>query len=401
MLCREVARLGPPLTPPLSRLLTFWSLFALALTLGALTGLAIGDKHDPGLFLHDAVAYPLLAAVSCLSVVQPGAGPRLSRVAWLLVTLGNVSLALQLVVAQGLIATPLIDPWYWERLRGWSQLPSQLALLCILLGLLSVHLAETSVRPWTKVIAAICAILPIYLGRLTQADTFSLVLVVAGPIFVGLKFRAWLLAADHRLTFRSATAWIFVIAGPLLFLSAIPAGPELLSKANELAKELSKNGGRDSGQETQLRLQVWANAIARGLEAGMLGLGPGPHLDIPQSLLAARQTEIEPKYIEHPEANSTPNFEAHNTLLDLFVQGGLLAVMSFIWLAAACFQICLRARAAGLATLLLGLCIYGLFTFVVRHPICWFVVAICLVAGADVRSERANRQPFHFAGVEP
>jgi hypothetical protein len=41
---REAARPGsPPLTPALSRLLIFWSLFALAQSLGALTGYIIGD----------------------------------------------------------------------------------------------------------------------------------------------------------------------------------------------------------------------------------------------------------------------------------------------------------------------------------------------------------------------
>jgi hypothetical protein len=39
MLVREAARLGPPLTGALSRLLTFWTIFAMSLCLGFLTGL--------------------------------------------------------------------------------------------------------------------------------------------------------------------------------------------------------------------------------------------------------------------------------------------------------------------------------------------------------------------------
>ncbi len=66
---REAARLGPPLTPALSRLLIFWSLFAIALSLGTLTAYVIGDEHDPHWFLHDVMAYPLLAAASCLSLM--------------------------------------------------------------------------------------------------------------------------------------------------------------------------------------------------------------------------------------------------------------------------------------------------------------------------------------------
>ena len=86
MLFREVGRLGPTLTPPLSRLLIFWLVFAVAQCVGTMAAFAIGDRHDSSLFMHDVLAYPLLAAVSCLSV----AGSRLHRVAWLLATLGAV-----------------------------------------------------------------------------------------------------------------------------------------------------------------------------------------------------------------------------------------------------------------------------------------------------------------------
>ena len=80
---RVAGRFDPPLTPALSRLMIFWLLFALAQSLGTLMGYVIGDHHDASWFLHDVMAYPLLAITSCLSVMEPGAGPRLHRVAWL------------------------------------------------------------------------------------------------------------------------------------------------------------------------------------------------------------------------------------------------------------------------------------------------------------------------------
>jgi hypothetical protein len=400
MLSREAARLGPPLTPALSRLLTFWSLFVVALSLGTMMGVAIGDRHDPELFMHDVLAYPLIAAVSCLSVVQPGAGARLRRVAWLLATLGSACLAFQLILAWRLVDAPFIDPWYWERMRGWSQLPAQLALLCIVLGLVSLHLADTTVRLGPKIVAVACAILPIYVGRLTQADTFSLVLVVSGPIFVAFKFREWMFSARHELTLRSAVVWVFLLGAPLLLVSIIPLGSEIAEHASGVAKELTKNGGKDAEQETQLRLQVWSNAIDRGLEAGMLGLGPGPHLAIPQVLIAARRAESEPKYIEHPQLNSTPNFEAHNTLLDLFVQGGLLADLSFVWLLAMSFLSTYRARAAWLTTLLVGLCIYGLFTLIIRHPVFWFAISLCQAAGVETVASPSVRPAARFGRTQ-
>jgi hypothetical protein len=144
MLGRETVQLGPRFTPALSRLVIFWLLFAVAQSIGTLAGFAIGDVHDSSLFMHDVMAYPLLATTSMLSVVGPDAGSRLHRVGWLLVTLGSAILALQVAQVWGLISMGSIDPWYWDRVRGWSENPNQLAILCAVLGLLSLHLADVA-----------------------------------------------------------------------------------------------------------------------------------------------------------------------------------------------------------------------------------------------------------------
>jgi O-Antigen ligase len=404
MLGRETSRLGPPITPALSRLLIFWTLFAIAQSLGTLTGLAIGDVHDPALFLHDVVAYPLVAAVSCLSVVEPAAGPRLQRVAWLLATLGAVLLALQLAHAGGLVDIPSIDPWFWDRLRGWSANPNQLALFCAVLGLLSLHLADVAARPGERIAAVACVILAIYVGRLTKSDTFSFVLVSAGPILVALKLRTWLLSRERRLTLRSASAWIVLLALPAFLAAVAPLGDSIAVQAESLAEDMTKGKTQDTERTAQLRYHSWGEAINRGLESGMLGLGPGPHLEIPPATVAARlSTSNEPKYVENPPLNSTPNFEAHNTLLDLFTQGGLIAVLSFVWLAATTLLLTYRARLDALTTLLCGLAIFSTFHLIVRHPIFWFAIAFCLVAGTEARGVSATqaRGSQLLARIEP
>jgi hypothetical protein len=385
MLYRETGRLGPPLTPAFSQLLIFWLLFAFALSVGTLTGYAIGDVHDPSLFLHDVMAYPLLAAVGCFSVVGRDAGSRLHRVAWLLAGFGTASLAFQVAGGWGLFDIAPIEPWYWDRFRGWSTNPQQLALLCAVLGLLALHLADAATRIGERSAAIACAILPVYVGGLTKSDSFSVVLVIAGPIFVTLKLREWLHPFEPKLTFRSAFAWIVILALPLLVISAVPLGSLIAAQAEDLARGLSKDHGKTSQQEAELRIHSWREAISRGLESGMLGLGPGPHLEIPASLVAARKIEILPKYVEPPPENGTPNFEAHNTPLDLFTQGGLIAVLGFLWISATAFFNTYKARMAGLTTLLCGVSIFGLGNLIVRHPIFWFVITLCLVSGAGTR----------------
>src|ERR1051325_10492661 len=52
MLWREVHRLGPPLSPPLTKLLIFWLVFTIAQSLGMMAAYVIGDRHDSHLFMH-------------------------------------------------------------------------------------------------------------------------------------------------------------------------------------------------------------------------------------------------------------------------------------------------------------------------------------------------------------
>jgi O-antigen ligase len=370
----------PRFTPAFSRLVIFWLLFAAAQCIGTLAGYAIADVHDTSLFMHDVIAYLLLAAISLLSVAGPDAGSRLHRTTWLLVTIGSAILALQVAQAWDLIKLGSIDPWYWDRFRGWSENPNQLAFLCVILGLLSLHLSDVATSAPARIAAIATAILPVYVGRVTKSDTFALVLVAAGPIFVVLKLRGWVFY-EPKPTVRSAFARIVVVALPLLLVSAIPFAYSIAADAQGLAKEMAKGDAQETQETANIRLAAWQQAFDRGLESGMLGLGPGPHLPIPTSILAGRDASSgEPKDMDHPKDNGTPNFEAHNTLLDIFTQGGLLAVLSLSWLVGAALLLTFGTRLDGLTTLVCGLVIFTIFHLFVRPPIFWLALAICLGA---------------------
>lgn len=382
MLFREVARLGPTLTQPLSKLLIFWMVFALTQCIGTMTAFAIGDRHDTGLFLHDVMAYPVLAAVSCLST----AGSRLHRVAWLLATFSAAWLLLQVAFGYGWISLGDYDTWEWERFRGLSDNANQLALYCAVITLLSLYLAETARGPGESLAALICMIVAIVVGRLTMSDAYLLVIVVAGPLFAALKLQRWLKSRDRRMALRSAFAWILVLALPLAVAYVTPLGASAATEIEEAVKGMTKGGGgRDTEETARLRVHIWNEAMRRGVESGMLGLGPGPHLEIPASIVAGRRDSTnDPKHVEHPEYGFVPNFEAHNTFLDLFLQGGLLAVLSLGWLVATALVVTRRAKLDALTTLLCGLAIFSIFHLIVRHPIFWFAISLCMVA-ADPR----------------
>ena len=389
MLFRETGRLGPTLTLPLSRLLIFWLVFAVAQCVGTMAAFAIGDRHDHGLFMHDVLAYPLLAAISCLSV----AGSRLHRVAWLLATLGAAWLALQVALGWGLVDLGDFDTWEWERFRGLSDNANQLALFCAVLGLISLYLAEVARGPGERIAAVTCMVVAIVVGRLTKSDAFLLVLIAAGPIFVALKLRRWLMSRKRQMTLRSASAWILVLVLPLVTAYVVPLGASAGTELEDFIKGMTKGGGgRDTEETARLRVEVWNRAMGRGIESGMLGLGPGPHLEIPSSIVASRRESTnDPKHVEHPELGFVPNFEAHNTLLDLFIQGGLIAVLSLGWLVATALVATHRAELDALTTMLCGLVIFSIFHLIVRHPVFWFAISLCLVTAADSRRTLMTR----------
>ena len=384
MFARETGRLGPPLTPVFSRLLTFWIIFAVAMCLGTMMAFAIGDVHDPVWFMHDTIAYAVVATVSCLSVVEPGAGLRLHRVAWILATFGSIWLALQAAHGWGLIDIAGFEPWEWDRLRGLSDNANQLALLCAVIGLLSLHLAEAASRFGEKIAAIVCMTVAVIVGRLTKSDAFLLSLIAAGLIFIALKMRTWL--SLERTTLRSASAWIFILALPLAAAYIIPLEPSIADRVQQVIKEMTRGGtSGDTEQTAGRRIHLWSAAMRRGIESGMLGLGPGPHLEIPPEIVAGRRdTKNDPSHVEHPQLNFTPNFEAHNTLLDLLAQGGFITVTILIWLVTTTLLMTLRAKLDALTTLLVGLATFSMFHLIVRHPIVWFAIVFCLVKAASV-----------------
>lgn len=369
-----------PLTSAFRRLLTFWALFALALSVGTLTGMVIGDQHDPSLFWHDVLAYPLVAVFCCLTVVEPGAGRRLRRAAEAFAVLGALCLLLQLAAGWGFVAVPMIEPWFGDRFRGWSNNPNQLAFLSVVLVLVSLHLADTAERASKRAAALLCIIPAIVVGRLTKTDTFTFALLGAVPIYLTLKLGFWLGAVERKLSFRTGFAWALVIAMPLMMASIVPFAFSTAGGVDRLAMGMMKGGGKEASAEADLRLALWREAVGRGMDAYMLGLGPGPHLPIPPELIAARLTEQDLDTGDHPAANGTLNFEAHNSPLDLFTQGGLLADASFFWLLALAWLIPYRQRMAGLVALISGVAIFGLTNNIVRPPVFWFTIAFCLIS---------------------
>jgi len=366
----EVRRLGPPSSAALAKLLTFWVAFTFAQSIGLLNGLATEDFRDTASCLHDIVAYLLMASVSCFMVVLPDAEHRLRRTTWIAVIAGGACILVLVAAGLGVFSIPGIDPWWngWNRLRGWSENPNQFGLLCSALVLLSLHLGETATGSGAR-LAALLAAVPSFIGGiLSGSDSFVLIILIAGPMFCGLKLWTWLFSVGSRLSLRAALGCLAFLAIPAFVVSAAPMVPTIVDKAGKFAVEtMEKN------EQAENRFKLWREAIEVGTRAGMLGLGPGPHL-------VNKQWKRPP-----PD-----KFEAHFVVLDLFVQGGILASLCYIWLVATTFFAAHKSQLIGLMTLVLSLFVFSMFHhFIIRHPIFWFSISLCLVAAESIRKRNA------------
>jgi O-Antigen ligase len=355
---------------------TFWVCFALVLSIGACLALLRPEVMDPATILHDAFAYLLVAATSCLVAATMKADGTLRQTQWFLIAFWNIGLVLQLALGWRFIGMSSIDPWYWDRFRGWSENPNQLAIYCAVLTPLSLHLVLTA-KGFGRLAAVFSCVATFVVGRLTKSDTYLVAMAVSIPLFIVLRLRNWLISPEHRLSLRFAVAAFVAIAVIPLSLSLAPYAAATADDVEGLAAGMMKDRGGEATKATaNLRVHLWQDALQIGLESGSLGLGPGPHLEKP--------TGITDKGIPLP-------VEAHNTVLDVFTQGGLLGVIAVISLFAGTFVLLLRAKHDALAILIVALGIFCISHFILRHPTVWFALALSLILGSQRAPPRRAR----------
>lgn len=362
-------------TPAFVRLSCFW----LGLTLLTCIGVIVGYLTEvlyASFVLHDAAAYIMLALVTCLSAAKQDAKRQVRQCASFVVLFANVTFVAQFLVAAGVFHLSSVDPWYWERFRGWSQNPNQLALYCAIYGPIALHLATTSETRFSKYTGLAGLILPVIAGLMTQSDTYVLTAIITSVLFIGLRFRRWYsIGAKDTIVHQVST--LLLIGAALLSITALPLGTV---KIDDLLNSVTRDrGGVRIEETTERRRELWGEAIQNGLESASLGLGPGPH------------QEVRP--LNEPLYEVTP-FEAHNTFLDVYTQGGLLTVCLLIWINWSAAMFVWRANLEALFGLAITVILFAIPHLIIRHPVVWFAITLCLVTGrARVQSARPYRLP--------
>jgi hypothetical protein len=362
-LCLQARRPAPASNAALTRVVAFWLILIVAESVGAMVGFATELFFDTTHMIHDVIAYFFLLGIACAMALELASEPRLRRVTWLVVLLGAASLGLQVAHAYGLIPLPYpIEPWFFDRLTGWSSDANQLGLVAALLTVISIHLADTATARVKKIVAAACSVLALSVGVLTKSDSFTVGILAAGTVFVAIKSSLWLATFERGLTFRAALVSLALLGLPVLAVGAVPLVPAVAERVEAKSEAIY-----NEDSQGDLRFHLWAEALEKGVDAAMLGLGPGPHL-------------TKKSWKRSPPAK----FESHNTPLELFVQGGLLALLAIAWLYASLLLATTRARLPALAALSCAFVAFSMFHFIIRHPIFWFGVVLCLLEAASV-----------------
>lgn len=366
-------------TPALKYMGTFWIVLALTQSVGTIVGYFTTNMHL-SMLLHDSMAYVLLATLTCLSAAEPDADVRLRSVGWWIVGIANAGLAFQVGLAWGWVHQSGVGPWYWDRFRGWSENPNQLALYCAVFGPLALHLATTTKSSSARVLGLCGIILPFFVGRLTKSDTFLYTSILTCLIFFGLRLRTWLTTANNKASLSRQIVVLSMVGFLPLAMSMTPYAVTEIDNVESFAKSLTKDKGGEATAETaSLRLYLWEEAFKEGYESWSLGLGPGPHIERPP----AANTQFLPR-----------PFEAHSTILDLYTQGGLIAVLALLWIVGMAALSAWRAKLDALLALVTSIVIFGIPHLIIRHPIVWFALVLCLVAGTP----RAIPQPARLRG---
>ena len=247
-------------------------------------------------------------------------------------------------------------------MKGWSHDANQLGLAAAVLTLVSIHLVDTANTRAGIIAGAACAALAIAVGVLTRSDSFTVGLLAASVVFLTIKSWNWLAAFKRGLTFRAALVGLSLFGLPVLAVGALPLAPLLVERL-----EAKSDALYNEDNQGDVRFHLWAEAFDKGMDAAMLGLGPGPHL-------TKKAWKQSPPY----------KFEAHNTPLDLFVQGGLLALLAIGLLYVSLLVATMRARLPAPAALASAFVVFSMFHFIIRHPIFWFGVVLCFLEAASV-----------------
>lgn len=333
--------------------LAFWLLAALLMALGSLVALHINGLADDSAG-HDLLSFIFISIFTVMLGIQLGEDDyylTLARATFLAIGAAAFVLLVAMAVTSSIGPVSL---WYYEqRFRGWSHNPNQLANFMLPMPFLGWYLLRRTRGLGRKLVYALGILVSAVVGVATESD--ALRVGWAGAL-AAIAAVVW-----YRTVVRGRGKFLYIthLLLPLVAIAlAVGAGPEILDRAEEVARQLYEKEGQGS-----IRFTVWGHGIDALLLSPIVGLGPGAHAGHHQAL---------------------EGMEAHNTFIDWGTSTGLLGTVLLVALLIWCIWRTLRAGELELLGVALVIIIDSLFAYSLRGPIYW-ILLVLVVALTDQR----------------
>lgn len=346
----------------------FWLAAFLLLSLGWLQAVRIG-VWDTAAY-HDLVAYLFVFCVAWFAAewLEPDSALRVAHSMTLMS--GGILLCLLLVGSFFPVVGPL-KIWYEGdvlRFTAWAENPNQTALLACPLPFLALHLlkvCQTAAKKWAYSLLSLSLL---FVGVMTGSDALTAAWSLS---FSVLAWVWWVRCVRSRRAgyWRPVLTKLLLPVGVLTLIAIISVlmGEQLVEK---LSSELN------SGNQAVVRFTLWRHGIEAMLASPIFGLGPGSY-----SGLGAP--------FQHTEA--------HNTLIDWGMSSGIVGVLLLLS-AYAVVLWRMRTKSLFLFGAALSLLAFSFFHYVLRQPLFWLYLILCLRISSLPERSRGQATTRAFRG---
>lgn len=339
-----------------SPLFLFWLAVWGCTALGYAFGNVVGSLR-----LHNAVAYAYtgLLTLAFVTVFARLKESDLRRILFCFVVISLVALWLGFLAYlnfdQATLASLRIDTSDNGRYQGWCQNANQMSLLLVPMPFLVLDLWANSPNKtkWLGLGWLALLFLVVFMGLVVRSATLTASWAL-GLIVLGLLN----LKRPQNLNWKAVVAVLLVFLAGFVSVRALTHQGALGATGQNNALQV---GMGSSDQKVDIRMQLWKNALQVWEKSPIVGHGPGAY-----------------SQFDMTETQSFSGMEAHNTLIDLMVQGGVLLGLGYI-----CLFIWLATSLWGTRQLLLLVSVIALFSFEffmfhLRQPVLWFYLVLVL-----------------------
>lgn len=262
-----------------------------------------------------------------------------------------------------------------NRYQGWCQNANQMSLLLVPAPFLVQYLWTTSEKRGIQNVGwAGLLLMTVIMGLIVRSDALGFSWLLGLMLFVAAVL-------SKRIQVSRATLLILPLIFFIGFLSVrVAAQQGLLGQPGqrvlyerETVLEKMRVGHGETDQKVGIRLQLWQNALQVWEKSPVFGHGPGAYSSFDMT-----------------ESQSYAGMEAHNTIIDLMVQGGLLLGLAYVGLFGWLMVVLWRAKQWLLMISALMLFAFEFFMFHLRQPVLWFYLTL-IVALARERASCYGR----------